>query len=296
MNYAPEVRTPMRYVKSHLDYCVIDSLGDFLYTHFSGVRERTRFAMSGIQIWLQRASDAFASLGLAIKDAGANVLGSGQLLPISTMIITFLIGWLVTRFTLFPTETPIDWKAMIQRTAFAEEPTTNGEQKNTKPDGLSAAASNDKYMLFLVSNIGTLKVVLAWVCVLLIIVAVWRLLHLLILAGILSSESISSIQSSVVDPALSFVYDSRVYTSAFTCIIASMVVNLFLVLFVFNPSKQPKGGKNAEETKSDSRIFLNLSLGTTALVFLIGFAFTFAFASDSDEIHSMSSADGSNVG
>lgn len=238
-----------------------------------------------VAIWIKWIREILVEFAAGLKSAAANIFGGGKLLPLTAMLVTFIIGWLITRYTLFPTE-EYDWKGAIAQAITGSN--SKSTKKPTSAAKLAVAAANDKYMVFLLSNIGTLKIVLVWACVVLISIAIWRLASLLVLAGILSGESIATIEAGYVDPALSFVFDARVYTTTFACLAASMAINLVLVLAVFKPSK---GNKLTRDASPDARYFLNLALGATAIVFLIGFAFAFALASEAGEIHSVSKAD-----
>jgi hypothetical protein len=250
--------------------------------------EQDRFQKILLAVW-HRIREFVVEFVHGIKAVLTDIFGSGHLMPLSTMLITFLIGWLITRFTLFPTDTEtLDWRGTIHKIAVRLETGTSPSAAETRPQQqppksakLAAAAGNNRYATFLLANIGTLKVVLAWVCVVLIAMAVWRLLTLLVLAGVFSRDTILKAQSAYVDPALSFVYDHRVYVTAFGCIVLSMVANLFLVLALFNPIKTDENQENQDNNnKPDARVFLNLALGVAALIFLVGFAITFALSPD----------------
>lgn len=216
--------------------------------------------------------------------ATLNLLAAGTLLPLTTMMLTFVVAWIVTRLTLFP-ESKVDVRGYADK-LMASETAAAADPSQRAPSPVSDVTNtDDRYMVFLLANIGTMKIVLTWALVVLICVVTWRLFRLIVLAGLGAEAAVDKFQADYFDPAFSFIFDARVYIMTFACIVVCAMVHLLLVLAVFRPSRAESG--DGEGGAAGAKPFLNLSLKVTALVFVLGLAFAFALiASGSGEFQS----------
>jgi hypothetical protein len=141
------------------------------------------------------------------------------------------------------------------------------------PDTTSSPPN--KFTMFLLSNLTTIKLVLTWVSVLLLTITLWHISKVLILESVISQEFIAKAQSIVLDSTTKLAYDPRTYTLTLAAMAISFALNLLLAIFVYAPPANQQDDEDRRQTHSAEvaeparkAAFVVLTLHAAAIIFL----------------------------